>query len=355
MKNFAPKNSLKNNQFLLICFVLFTSLIPNFMHSQEYRFIDSYMDDFGKNEMFVKKALMDYSVTIVESQMDSRSKVAAQRIVEKLEKMNSILINTNKGFEGNTFLRDSFIKMNEKTIACLINGSLILNDYEYQSSLSFSEIRENMNRKEREVISYYQELKTYEKNKRTFGTQYNVNFKNSIGKNILEYNAYQNFIFYKMNVIDQKLMSLIKAKDQKGFYDCFNTIEVMNQEAIAKTNQYRCDYKDNSMNDANVKFSNFINNQKGKLTLLFNDFAADYKALELLKNSTAPETTASIAAYNVVVRTYITKKNLFYAAFDAIQISKKALYNSWFVTNSTFLKRNGEFEDIHQEGYVINN
>ena len=353
MKNLASKISLKNNQLLLICFVLFTSFTPNFLQSQEYRFINAYMDDFEKNEMYVKKSIMDYSVTIVESQMDSRSKVAAQRIVEKLEKMNSILINTNKGFENNTFLRDSFIKMNEKTIACLINGSLILNDYDYQGSLSLAEIRENMNRKEKEVISYYQELKNYEKNKRTFATQFNINFKNSIGKNILEYNAYQNFLFYKMNVIDQKLMSLIKAKDQKGFYDCFNTIETMHQEAITKTNQYSCDYKDNSMNDANVKYANFINGQKEKLTLLFNDFAADYKALQLLKNSSAPETTASIAAYNVVVRTYNTKKNLFYAAFDAIQISKKALYNSWFVTNSTFLKNNGEFKDIHQS-YVLN-
>ena len=353
MENFTPKISLKNNQLTLICFVLFTSLIPNFLHSQEYRFINAYMDDFEKNEMYVKKSIMDYSVTIVEGQLDSRSKAAAHKIVEKLEIMNGILRTSDKGFEKNTLLRDSFIKMNEKTIDCLTNGSLILNDYDYQSTLSLTEINENMNRKERELIGYYQELKNYEKSKKTFGAVYNVNFRNNLGKNILEYNAYQNFIFYKINVIDQKLMSLINAKDKKGFLECFNTIASLHKEAITKTNQSRCDFKDNSMNDANVKYSNFINDQKEKLTLLFNAFADDYKALQLLKNSNKPDTTESVAAYNVVVRAYNTKKNLFYASFDTIQISKKALYNSWFVTNSTFLKNNGEFKDIHKS-YVLN-
>lgn len=346
------KNSFtKNRQLMLICFILLVP-IPTTLYSQEYRFINAYMDDFEKNEMYVKKSIMDYSITIVESQLDSRSKDAAQRIVEKLEKMNSILRKTNKGFENNTSLRDSFINMNEKTIESLKNGSLILNDYDYQSSLSFSQIAENMSRKEKELISYYQELRNYEKTKKTFGAKYNINFKNSIGKNILEYNAYENFIFYKINVIDQKLMTLIKAKDQKGFNECFNTIGTLHQETITKTNQYRCSYKDNSMNDANVKYANFINDQKQKLTLLFNNFVEEYNTLQLLKNSSKPETTTSIEAYNVVVRTYNSKKNLFYDVFDTIQSNKKGLYNSWFVTNSTFLKNNGEFKDIHQT-YVI--
>ena len=353
MKNFASKISLVNYKLAFICLILFTSFTPNYLHSQEYRFINAYMDDFEKNEMYVKKSIMDYSVTIVEGQMNSRSKTAAHKIVEKLEIMNGILKTTDKGFEKNTLLRDSFIKMNEKTIECLTNGSLILNDYDYQSTLSLAEINENMNRKERELISYYQELKNYEKSKKTFGTAYNINFKNNIGNNILEYNAYQNFIFYKINVIDQKLMTLINSKDKKGFLECFNTIAILHKEAITKTNQSRCEFKDNSMNDANVKYSNFINDQKEKLTLLFNAFADDYIALQLLKNSNKPDTKESVAAYNLVVRTYNTKKNLFYASFDTIQIGKKALYNSWFVTNCTFLKNNGEFKDIHQS-YVLN-
>ena len=195
--------------------------------------------------MYVKKYIIDYSVTIVEGQMDYRSKAAAHKIVEKLEIMNGILKTSDKGFEKNTLLRDSFIKMNEKTIECLTNGSLILNDYDYQSTLSLAEINVNMNAKEKELISYYQELRNYEKSKKTFGTMYDVNFKNAIGKNILEYNAYQNFLFYKINVIDQKLMTIINSKDKKGFLECFNTIATLHKEAITKTNQSRCDYKDN--------------------------------------------------------------------------------------------------------------
>ena len=33
-------------------------------------------------------------------------------------------------------------------------------------------------------------------------------------KNILQYNAYQNILFYKMNVIDEKLTSVVTAKDK---------------------------------------------------------------------------------------------------------------------------------------------
>ena len=106
------------------------------------------------------------------------------------------------------------------------------------------------------------------------------------------------------------------------------------------------------MNDANIKYSNFINDQKGKLTSLFNDFADEFKVLQLLKNTTVPETVATIEAYNKVVRTYNTKKNLFYTAFDTIQLSKKGLYNSWFVTNCTFLKNNGEFKAWYSSGLL---
>ena len=285
MKNSTILNNSKNNQLLSIFLILLVSMLPNFLQAQDYRYINAYMDDFGKNEMFVKKSIMDYSVTIVESQTNTRSKATSGKIVDKLVNMNLIMKNTNKGFENNTLLRDSFIKMNEKTIECLKNGSLILDDYDYQSTLSFAEINTNMNRKDKEMVSYYQELKNYDINKRAFGMQYNVSFKGNIGKNILEYNANQNILFYKINVIDQKLTALIKAKDKAGFAECFNKIDALHQEAIAKTNQYRDNYKDNSMNDANVKYSNFICGQKAKLTTLFNDFADEYAILLALKNN----------------------------------------------------------------------
>ena len=354
MKNSATKNSPHNNKLPLIYFVILIVLMPTFSHSQDYRYINAYMEDFGKNEMFVKKSLMDYSVTIVESQADLRAKVTSGKIVDKLINMNLILRNTNKGFESNTQLRDCFIKMNEKTIECLTNGSLILNDYDYQSSLSLAEIAQNLNWKEKSLISYYQEIKSYEISKRVFGLKYHVHFKNQTGKNVLEYNAYQNMLFYKINVIDQKLMTLIKAKDKKGFAECLTTIEAMHQVAIAKTTEYKDVFKDNSMNEANITYSNFISSQKAQLTSLFNEFVDQYNVLQTLKNSTQPQTHESIMVYNDVVRNYNAKKNSFYSVFDAIQTDKKALYSSWFVTNSAFLKNNSEFENIH-ESYTYNN
>jgi len=343
MKNSATKSS--TNPLTLIYIIVLIGFLQSSLHSQNYRYINAYMSDFGKNEMFVKKSLMDYSVTIVESQADARSKVTSGKIVAKLVTMNTILRNTNKGFENNTSLRDSFIKMNEKTIECLTNGSLILNDYDYQSTLSLIEIRANLARKEKELISYYQEIASYEISKRVFGLKYHVGFKNIIGKNVLEYNAYQNMLFYKINVIDQKLMTVIKAKDKKGFAECFAAIEIQHQEAIAKTTEYKDSFKDNSMNNANIKYADFINDQKAKLTVLFNDFVDEYSTLHILKKASTPQTTEAIASYNEVVRDYNTKKNLFYLAYDTIQTDKKALYSSWFTTNSAFLKNNGEFED----------
>jgi hypothetical protein len=171
---------------------------------------------------------------------------------------------------------------------------------------------------------------------------------------VLEYNAYQNILFYKINVIDQKLSTLIKAKDKKGFAECFAAIEAMHQQSIAKTTEYKDNFKDNTMNEANIKYSNFIIDQKGKLTTLFNDFVDEYNVLQTLKKTSAPQTTESITAYNEAVRNYNIKKNLFYLVFDAIQTDKKILYSSWFVTNSAFIKNNGELEDIH-ESYTYNN
>lgn len=349
MKNPTTKNNAKNNHYLLICLVLFVSLLPNFSHSQNYRTIEAYMDDFAKNELFVKKSLMDYSVSIVESQLHSRTKVTAIRIIEKLENINTILTTTNKGFEGNTLLRDSFIKLNQRTIDCLKNGSLILNDYDYQSTLSLPQIGENLATKESNLIAYYQELKTYELNKRSFAMCYKMHFKNNMSKNILEYNAYQNILFYKMNVMDERLTYVINAKDKKGFSDSMNMIAFTREEIMVKTSEYKSEYKDTSLNDANIEYANFIDGQREKLSDLFNTYVDEYNALQTLKNSKQPETSESITTYNNTVKNYNAKKNLFYAVFNDIQTTKDKMYDTWLTTNSTFLKNNSQFDSLYEK------
>lgn len=352
MKNSTIKTGQKGNTIKSICFFLFVGLLPTMTFSQNYRTIQAYMDDFAKNELYVKKSLMDYSVSIVESQLYRRTQYTAERIITKLENINTILRNNNKGFEGNTTLRDSFIRMNQKTIDCLKNGSLILSDYEYQSSLSLVEIAENFSRKEQDLAEYYQELKNYEQDKRIFALRYKLPLKSGKGRNILEYNSYQNMLFYKMNVMDEKLTSLIKARDKKGFLDCLDMIESMHQEALLKAEEFKGEYKDSSMNEANVAYANFIVGQKEKLRDLFISYVDEYNKLQLLKNP-AQETNETVVAYNQVVKTYNAKKNTFYAVYDAIQSTKGKLYDSWLTTNSSFLKRNGQFESIY-DNYAVN-
>jgi hypothetical protein len=354
MKKPTIQNSPKSNLLIQVCLFLIVGLLPTNSNSQNYRTIEAYMDDFAKNELFVKKSLMDYSVSIVESQLYSRTKVTAVRIIEKLENINTMLKTNNKGFEGNTLLRDSFIKLNQKTIDCLKNGSLILNDYDYQSTLSLTEIGQNLATKESNLIAYYQELKKYELDKRSFALCYKMNFKKNMSKNILEYNAYQNILFYKMNVMDERLTYVINAKDKKGFSDCLNMIPFMREEVMVKTSEYKSEYRDTSLNDANIEYANFLSGETEKLSDLFNAYLDEYNAMQTLKNTKQAETSESVAKYNNTVRSYNAKKNLFYAVFNDIQTTKDKMYDNWLTTNSTFLKNNSKFDSLYEK-YATNN
>lgn len=243
--------------------------------------------------------------------------------------------------------------MNQRTIECLKNGSLILNDYDYQSTLTLPEIGENLNRKENQLIAYYDEVKNYENTKKMFAFSYKMHFKSGIGKNILKYNAYQNILFYKMNVMDEKLTSVVTAKDKKGFSDCMDMITLMHQEIMNKTSEYKFEFKDTSLNDANIEYSNFIATQKEKLSDLFNEYVDQYNNLQVVKDSN-PQTKEAIVAYNNAVNSYNVKKNSFYAVFNSLQSNKDKLYNDWLAVNSTFLKNNGKFDSIYEK-YAFNN
>ncbi|WP_293889966.1 hypothetical protein [Flavobacterium sp.] len=332
--------------------LLFLGLFPSLIFSQDYRTINAYMEDFAKNELYVKKSLMDYSVTIVESKLYTRTQYAAERIITKLENVNTMLKTNNKGFEGNTSLRDGFIKMNQKTIDCLKNGTLILSDYEYQASLPLAEIAENFVRKERELRSYYDELEIYEATKKSFAQQNKFPLKVIKRKNILVYNAFQNLLFYKMNVLDEKLVSIVMEKDKAGFSECLRMLDAMNLETMDKTAEYRNDYTDTSLNDASAQYADFIAEQKAKLSPLFNDYADQYNSLKRLKDKVSPETTETIDEYNNAVINFNAKKKLFYTVFNNIQATKDKLYNNWLDTNSSFLKRNAKFDSIYANTIV---
>ena len=126
----------------------------------------------------------------------------------------------------------------------------------------------------------------------------------------------------------------------------------MHEATLVRTTQFNESFKDNTLNVANINYSNFINGQKAKFANLFNDYVDEYTALQVLKNSNVQPSTESVNYYNTLVRSYNTKKNAFYEVYNTIQSAKKVLYDSWFVSNSAFLKNNGEFENIH-DVYVI--
>ncbi|MEC4004460.1 hypothetical protein OX283_007315 [Flavobacterium sp. SUN052] len=350
------KNSTQINSMLLLKWCMLLLLItPKFIYSQEtktteYRTLNAYISDFSKNELFVKKSMVDYSNSIVENQLESRTKATANRITEKLIALNKNLKLNDKGYKSNTLLRDSFIKMNEKTIECLNNGTLIMNDYELQSLKSPDEIIQNLKERQLNLTSYFTEIRLFEESKREFGCLFNVNIRNFTGKNILEYNAFENILFYKINVIDEKINASILKMNKEDFFKSITALENINQEVILKTNNYKNSYNDSSLNNANIAFSNFIFTQKAKLVPLFNSFYDDYILLQKLKNATSEQ---EITQYNSVVRSYNLKKNQLYDTLDIIQKNKKILFDNFFVVNRTFLKNNMKQVDLY-ESYTYN-
>ena len=348
----------KNYLLLLNCFVLFLFILPTFSYSQEiksagYRTLKAYIDDFAKNELFIKKSLIEYSNSIIENQLESRSLATSNRITEKLKSINANIKQNDKGFEKNTLLRDSFIKMNEKTIECLSNGTLIMNDYTIQSQNSVTEISQNLKERELALIGYFEELKQFEKSKKEFGKMNNINIKNFSGNNVLEYNAYQNVLFYKINVIDEKLNTSIIKVNKDEFIASINALDNAYQEVLLKTSQYKPIFNDTSLNSENIAYSNFIYSQKKKIIPLFNDFANEYAALQKLKKMPNNNSKESIDRYNLAVKSYYLKKNALFDILDIIQKNKKIMYNNWFVVNRTFLKNNIKVTDIY-ESYTFN-
>ena len=342
--NFLIKNQSSKKWLFVLLFVG-----TNLSFSQDYRNAKAYIVDFGKNEMFIKKSLIDYSITIVESHLEPRSVITANRIISKLENINSVLKSNDKGFQNDTTLRDSFINMNEKSIQYLNDGSLILNDYQEQSGLSFSEIINNLNHRQLEVQKYFDELKKYEVIKKDFGLKYNIGIRNYNDMNVFEYNSIQNVLFYKINIIDDKLISLINEKDKNGVKTCIDLLDGIYNDLLTKTAIHKNDFSDESLYDATIEYGNFIYSQKYNLVPIFNDYLEEFESLQKIKKEFKSENPETIMAYNISVRNYNTKKNLFFNTLYEIQSRKKIMYNNWFLSNGSFLKNNVEFENIHDK------
>lgn len=322
----------------LLCVLFFT--IGN---AQNYRSPKAYIDDFQRNEDFLKESLIEYTAAVINISPDFRTQSTLDRIFKKLENVNTILLRNDKGMMGDVVLRDAFIKMNSRTITLLRNKVLILNDYTAQSLLDYPQILKNFAYKEKELANYYKGIIDYENEKREFALKYGITIKEEVKtKNAFESNAYQNLIFYRMNVIDEKLTALLKEKNIEKVKECFNYMQTVATECNAKTEQYKNDFKDNSLNNANVRLISFMTQQKEALLTAYINYVTASAALDKAK----ADATLSDSSYNAIVKQFNSYKNVFFDTLYNVQIHKKELLDSWYVTNSKWIKNNTEFENL---------
>lgn len=319
-------------------------------YAQNYRNARAYINDFGKNELFVKESLMEYSTAIIDASPDNRIQSTLERLYTKLENINVNLLRNDIGFAGDTELRNAFMNLNSKTITLLKNKSLKLNDYNIQSALDYADIFRNFAYKELEITNYYGEILKYENQKREFGLKYNIVIRSFNKKNVFEYDAYQNLIFYKLNVLDDKLISFLKEKDTDAVQKCMDYLVEIGHESLLKTELYRDDFVDTSLNDANIEMINFMMDQKEIVLPLYELYVKTSNEFQEIKTRfNSNKSNITVEEYNAQVRRYNSVKNNFFDALYENQVKKRSLVNHWYMINSDFLRRNIEFENLYEK------
>lgn len=335
----------------LVKISVFTWLLSaTFLQAQNYRNAKAYVTDFGKNELFVKESLMEYSKSIIDFTPNSRVNSTLERIYLKLESLNENLLRNDIGIDGDTGLRDAFIQLNQKTVALLKNKSLKLNDYTFQSGLPYAEIFKNYAYKEQEIAHYYAQILSYEQSKKEFGLKYNITIRHYNKRNVFEYNAYQNLVFYKINILDDKLIQLLKNRNIEQVSECIHYMNTISQELKAKTIAYKNDYEDQSLIEANLEFLQFISKQNEIIFPLYQEYVAVYDTFQnTKKNFLEQNDNSNVEVYNAEVVRFNRIKNTFFDTLYDLQVKKSDLVNRWYVTNSLFLKNNIEFEDLYDK------
>ena len=343
---FVPQYLRKSIFFL----VLFFQISNGF--SQDYRNASAYINDFGRNETNVNSALMEYSKSIAFVDPEKRLQRSLDELILKFEKLNSILNIHDKGYKNDESLKNSLIDLNISVIEYLKNEDNDMNDYKEQSLLSLAEIENNFRKKDVAIELLYSKFRKYENTKRQFGIKYNIPIKNDPGFNIYEYNTNQNLIFYKINVLDEKLLVLIDNKDVIQIKECAHLIVSTCNQSLQKTAIYKDYFSDRTLNDANIAFSEFFLNQDEVLipvAVNFLTFSEQFQKTKCLFEENNGIMT--IEEYNTEVRKYNDLKNKFNYALFSVNVNKNPLIDSWLKINSDFLKNNINF-DIDNYRYV---
>jgi len=311
------------------------------IQSQNYRTPTAYMDDFEKNESYVKESLIEYSTSVLYNYKDSRTNSTLERIYKKLEAINTNLIKNDIGYLGDTSLRDAFLKMNNSTITQLKNKSLRLNDIEDKKSLDFSEIIRCFAIRHQEIVNYYSIIVDYSNCKRIFSKKNKIEtdryFNN---KNLFEYDAHQSLIFFKLNVLDAKLCDLLLTTDAENVSKCIFYLNQVCEESKIQTEKYKKIYIDHSLNNANIEYITFLVYQNEKLIPLYKDYIQIVNKLNILKKNLNNKNEIEIENYNEEVRLLNSSKNTFFDSYNSIQIQKKELIDKWQKLKSNFYKKN---------------
>lgn len=328
---------MNTKQLLLYLLIVFYSLQTVKVNGQNYRNAQAYMDDFEKNESYVKEYLIEYSSSIIYEFKDTRTQATLERIYEKLEAINHNLNKNDIGFNNDISLRDSFLKMNTSTINLLKNNSLRLTDYDTLKTKSFPEIFECFEKRKRDIINYYSLILDYNNCKRNFSKKHNLkNTRYFNKKNLFEYDAHQSLFFYKMNVLDAKLCDLIQSTDTKNATQCaFYLIQVCD-EILLETEIYKKIHIDQSLNNANIELIHFFKSQNENLLPKYINYMAVFIEFTIMKANT----NTPVEQYNEKVRALNRSKNLFYDNFNKTQMEKKKLIENWYKIKTDFLKKN---------------
>ena len=335
------RKPLINRHYVAILFLITNLLISSVAITQNYRTPKAYIQDFGKNELHIKEALIEYSSTIINLCADSRTQHTLDQLYNKLNKINDNLMMNDIGIKGDTGLRDAFLRLNNNTITLIKNNTFKLNDFEEQSHLEISEILKNFTLKELEIQRYYSEIIAYENIKREFGEKYKIRIRVNNDKSPLEYNAYQSLIFYKINVLDEKLYRLLLSNNLHEIEKCMDILKMIGEESLVKTNFYKVDNIDPALNDATIDLVKFMVQQNSMLVQLYKDYIKSLN--NLIENKNKIE-----EGNNSVINNYNKQKNLFDNTFYNIQTLKEKSINRWYNANYVFLKNNLKFANSYE-------
>ena len=122
------------------------------------------------------------------------------------------------------------------------------------------------------------------------------------------------------------------------------------EESLIKTDIYKNDFTDTSLNDINIEFINFMIRQNDTLLPLYQQYITVNEDFQKFKSKFLEENNSiKVEDYNKEVQRYNDTKNKFFNTLTENQIAKAELLKRWYTTNSNFLKNNIKFEDLYEK------